>query len=234
MDVDDEYARKHMASEGGVLFFDKKSAPRWFRRVTSGALLAAGVAMAGTAAATGTPEMLLLGVPMLGVGYVGQLAFRTLRTMVTKRFVHIQYGLLGPKIPVEDLLSADVVDYDWKRYGGFGIRRNLFDGSHAYNMMGDQGRAVKLVYRDKGKERVVLVSAEAPERLAAAIAQARSATHAAADGSLADVRVRLGMRDAPPDVDAADVVARQTAVTLDEQLPSDVRERLAAALREKP
>ena len=52
----------------------------------------------------------------------------------------------------------------------------------------------------------------------------------------ADVRVRLDIKDARPPLAALslDVLARQNTTTLDEKLPADLRERIAAALRQKP
>ncbi len=231
MHVNDEYARKHMAAEGDALFFDKKHWPRWFNRLIGGAMIAASCAVVGGAVVDAKPELLVALLP-ISFSFVAQLSFSTLRTMVTRRFVHIQYGLFGPKIPIEDFISADVVDYDWKKYGGFGIRYSIRDGSMAYNMMGDQGRAVKLVYRAKGKETVLLVSADDPERLCAAIAEARATSTSAPASSLSDVRLRLGVQDAPPPATPA---AKQSSnITRDEQMPEEVRERIAAAQREKP
>jgi hypothetical protein len=233
MEIDDEYARKYMATEGKALYFDKRKwSPAFGRMVTALQVVAvgSGVITGVVGLLQGEPQLALLSVPLIGLTGVMPLMLSTLRTMVTSRFVHIQYGLFGPRIAVESIVSAAVVDYDWKKYGGWGVRR-AFDGSTAYNMMGDQGRAVKIVYRDgNNKERVVLVSAKDTEHLASAVNEAAAATTTTTAGSLADARVKLDIKDAL----AADVIERQTAVTLDEQLPADVRERLEAAKRERP
>lgn len=205
MKVNDEYARKHMAGEGDVLYFDKRTMPRWLR-TTMGATLAASASVAiGVGIGTGDPVILGL-LPIYGIAALAQLSFWTLRTTVTEQNVHIQYGLWGPKIAAHSIISAEVVSYDWKTFGGWGIRRALRDGTVAYNMMGDQGRAVKIVYQDGNKKRSVMVSADHPESL-------RDAIHQAMGGrSLADVRDDLGVRavvgrDVVADKDAAAVEA---------------------------
>ncbi len=198
VDVDDEYARKHMAGQGDVLFFDKQTMPRWMRLLIAAPLFGAGAVVVG-ALFTGNPDA-FLAVPLLGAGALLELAFWTLRTTVSQRFVHIQYGLVGPKIDADDIVSAVVVTYDWKQYGGFGVRRSK--GTTAYNMMGDQGRAVKLTWRDGNKTQTLLVSARDPQRLCDAIEQARrgartDASFEARADALADARADVGLHDAP-------------------------------------
>lgn len=100
--------------------------------------------------------------------------FSVLRISVSREQVYVQYGLFGPKIAVRDIERCEAVDYDWKKYGGWGIRYGR-DGSVAYNMLGDGGRAVKIVYRKGSKSKTVLVASRDPVRLAAAINQARAA-----------------------------------------------------------
>src|SRR5262249_32457496 len=108
------------------------------------------------------------------------LLFSVLRATVTTSHVHIQYGLLGPKIPLENIQSCEAVSYDWMQYGGFGVRKGL-DGTWAYNMMGDQGRAVKLCWtNDRGKVVNTLVSASDPDAFVAAVAEAKGRAKLAA------------------------------------------------------
>ncbi|MDP2339515.1 MAG: hypothetical protein Q8O67_01045 [Deltaproteobacteria bacterium] len=235
MQIDDEYARKYMATEGEALYFDKRKwSPQFGRmlKVLQGVVVVSGAVTGVAGLINGEPQLALMALPMIGLTTVMPLLWSTLRTMVTSQFVHIQYGLFGPRIAVTNVISAEVVQYDWKKYGGWGVRYAL-DGSKAYNMMGDQGTAVKIVYQDGKKQRVVLVSAAGPQHLASAINEAMkkaTTTTSTAAGSLADARLRLDVKDAP----APDVIQRQTAVTLDEQMPADVRERLEAAKRERP
>lgn len=103
------------------------------------------------------------------------LLFSVLRITVTKNEVIVQYGLFGPRIALSDITDCKAVTYDWKTYGGWGIRRG-WDGSWAYNMVGDAGRAVRIEHTDaKGKKRVTLVASPNPEALARAVQQARGA-----------------------------------------------------------
>ena len=99
--------------------------------------------------------------------------FSVLRCTVTSAHVHIQYGLFGPKIPLEKIEMCEAVHYDWKQYGGFGIRKS-FDGSTMYNMMGDQGRAVRIRWKkENGAEATTLVSAQDPEAFVRAVMKAK-------------------------------------------------------------
>jgi hypothetical protein len=101
--------------------------------------------------------------------------FSVLRFTISERAVVVQYGLFGPTIPIESIESAEAVDYDWKKFGGWGIRRSL-DGEWMYNMPGDGGRALRIVWTDKhGERRITGIGMPAPEPAAAAIAQARRA-----------------------------------------------------------
>ena len=48
--------------------------------------------------------------------------FSVLRISVSRDEVYVQYGLFGPRIAVRDIERCEAVDYDWKKYGGWGIR----------------------------------------------------------------------------------------------------------------
>lgn len=108
-------------------------------------------------------------------------AFLVLRVAVTDRSVHVQYGLWGPKIDLATVTGCKVVDYDWKRFGGWGIKRDA-EGTWAYTLMGEGPRAVEIAWREGGVERRVVVSSRTPDELVASILQAK----AALGGSLAE------------------------------------------------
>ena len=76
-----------------------------------------------------------------------------LRIVVSERQVTVQYGLWGPTLQVADIVECKAIDYDWTRFGGWGIRRS-FDGTWAYSLMGDGGRAVEIAWRDGDKVKV--------------------------------------------------------------------------------
>ena len=116
--------------------------------------------------------VLLIVAPLLSV--LVALISAVLRVAVTREHVHVQYGLWGPTIPMRAIARCEAVTYDWRKFGGWGARRAR-DGTRAFNMMGDQGRAVAITYRDeRGAEQKVLISASQPAELVEAIERARS------------------------------------------------------------
>jgi len=112
----------------------------------------------------------LLGV--MGVMFVVMgIMFGVVRTIVTEHAVNVKFGMWGPEIPLASIVSAKAVDYDFMKFGGWGIRRSL-DGTWAYVPGGD--RVLELVYTDGKKERKVLVGCENPEETARQIERARN------------------------------------------------------------
>lgn len=186
----DAYEARYMAGEG-VLHRDKFKAPRSFfllllLPVVIQTLFFASLMLAPAPA----PPQVFLALPLtaLVVAVIG-LLFSVLRITVTRKEIIVQYGLFGPKIPIEQVRSCKAVHYDWKDYGGWGIRRAR-DGSWAYNMMGDAGRAVRVEWLDdQGKTQVALLTSRDPEALVRAVAEARGAARPGlrvADPSLAE------------------------------------------------
>ncbi len=115
---------------------------------------------------------------MVGMGllavlfFVLAIVFGVLRIVVTERAIHVKYGLWGPTIPLESVISCKVVDYDWTQYGGWGLRRGA-DGSWAY--VPSNGPVLEVVYRDGSAEKKVLLGAQDPQALARSIMEATSA-----------------------------------------------------------
>lgn len=173
--MEDEYEKKYM-SEGGLLYESKSKAPLTFHLLVLAPSLLSALILSIVSTLPGvSPWVLLAGLPALLITIPLWLLFAVLRVTVTQKHLHVQYGLFGPKIPLDQIEACDAVAYDWKRYGGFGIRRAR-DGSWAYNMMGDQGRAVRVKWRDdKGAEVITLISTPDPEGLAVAVRRARDA-----------------------------------------------------------
>lgn len=163
----DPYVAKYMSGPGGALYFAKLTAPRFFHAIFLLPLLVS----VGSALVAHAP----LFVPLLSVIplFLVWILFSALRISVTAKEVHVQYGLFGPRIPVEAIESCEPCDYDWKQYGGWGIRYGR-DGSVAYNMLGDGGRAVRITYKKGTKTQKLLLAAKDPEVLATAILQARA------------------------------------------------------------
>jgi len=153
-----------MADEGTVLYRAKAKAPTWtlpllaFMVLGDGFLLAAGQFFA-----------FALSVPVLATTW---LLFSVRRVTVTGRHVHVQYGVIGPKIPLDAIDEVEALPFDIKRPGGWGI--HYVRGEWVYGMPGDEGRAVRIVWRDaKGRRKVIVLGNRDPETLAAAIERAR-------------------------------------------------------------
>lgn len=172
----DDYEARYMAGEG-VVYRDKIKVPGKFFLILALPVLVQIIAFSAAAlSGQPVPAATLLPLPFtaLLMALIG-LLFAVLRVTVTRREVIIQYGLFGPRIPIDAIVDAKSVNYDWKRYGGWGIRRG-WDGSTAYNMVGDAGRAVRIEWTNaRGRKQVTLVASPDPEALAAAIQEARSA-----------------------------------------------------------
>ncbi len=133
------------------------------------------------------------------------LGLSVLRTVVTADEVHVQYGIWGPRVAVRDIRSCRVVDYDWKKFGGYGIKRSV-DGTWAYTLT-SAGRVVELVYENGGKETTVVFSAEDPTVTATKIQQAMAGAQ----------RVRVA------DLGADDAEVEQEREEAEEQLRESAR-----------
>lgn len=147
----DRYEAEYMAAEGGVLH-ERRRMPGWF----FGLMGVIGVIELFASVATGNPLPALLAFPII---VAVTLLLSHLRVVLTETHLHIQYGLWGPKIAVEDITAMRVETYSMMRYGGFGIRRSI-DGYWAYSTPGGNGQALILETRDGRKLCVTLDQAE--------------------------------------------------------------------------
>ena len=169
----DAYEQKFMAGRGTVLYRDKRRAP-WPLHALLGTAMLISV---GAVIASGELIGLLIGPPLIAISW---LLFSVLRVTVSTGSVNVQYGLFGPEIAMSAIESVEATNYDWKQFGGWGIRRSSA-GEWIYNMPGDGGRAVRIVWRDRKDRRVVtLIGSPHHEQLAAQIQSARAALPAAA------------------------------------------------------
>ncbi len=165
----DPYEREYMRGEGLVLYRDKTRSP-WQLHAIFGTVAA--MILASAIAAPGGWLGAAIGLPLLAMVW---LLFSILRVTVSEGHVNVQLGLFGPRIPVAAIESAEALDYDWKQFGGWGIRMNR-KGEWMYNLPGDGGRAVKIVWRNRKRRRkVTYVASREAEQLAASIATARAA-----------------------------------------------------------
>ena len=163
----DLYERTYMPGEGTVLYRDKRRAPWQLQALFTGSALVVMLATIGS----GQLWALAIGLPPLLIIW---LLFAVLRVTVSEGHVNIQYGLFGPKIPISAIQTVEAQSYDWKTYGGWGIR---YAGKRTwmYNMPGDGGRCVRITWRDAQGTRVTAIGSKHAESLVAAIRQAQKA-----------------------------------------------------------
>lgn len=175
----DDFEARHMEDGAPVLHRDKRvSRGLALALVIPGLLTIVLAAYVGLANATASKPVPPAALPLVVGGVVALglflvllgVVFSVVRTLVTTRAVHVKFGLWGPDIPLAALESAEVVAYDWLRFGGWGIKRDA-QGTWAYVPSGD--RAVELVYREEGAVRRVLVGVEDPAELVRRIAAAK-------------------------------------------------------------
>lgn len=169
----DAFEREYMTGEGLVSYRDKMVAG-W--KMNTAIAAVAGL-MVFEAVSTGIWGSVTIGVPLLLVLW---LLFGVLRVSVSERAVEIKLGLFGPTIPMDAIESAQPIDYRWTAFGGWGIRRG--PEGWMYNILGDEGRAVKIRWRDsKGQPQVTYVGTRTAEALAEAIERGRKALPPAAE-----------------------------------------------------
>lgn len=163
----DLYERKYMPGEGTVLYRDKRRAPWQLQTLFA----ASGLAVLGSVIASGQLWALAITLPPLLIIW---LLFAVLRVTVSEGHVNVQYGLFGPKIPISAIDRVEAQSYDWKTYGGWGIR---YAGKRVwmYNMPGDGGRCVRITWHDAKGTRVTAIGSRHAETLVAAIQQAQKA-----------------------------------------------------------
>ena len=172
----DAYEREYMKGQGLVLYRAKQRTP-WPMNGLMGVLTLAPLIPVLTGA-TGAWILAAITLPLM---FLLWMVFAVLRVTVSEGSVDIQYGLFGPSIPITAIESAEPTTYAWTQFGGWGIRRG-YNGEWIYNMPGDEGRAVRVTWRDdKGKRKVTLIGSKDHHQLAEAIAKARKALPPADD-----------------------------------------------------
>lgn len=146
----DPYEAQYMAAEGGILH-ERRRMPGWFFALMG----VIAVVELGASIAARSVFPALLALPVLAAVTV---LLSHLRVVLTREHLHVQYGLWGPKVAVQDIVSMRVEPYSMMRYGGFGIRRSL-DGYWAYSTPGGNGQALVIEARDgKGGTRKMCVT----------------------------------------------------------------------------
>ena len=163
--VPDGYEQEFMAGEGTVLYRAKARA-HWFLAVVI--IGGGGLAILGSGALS--PIATIATLAFLTLTYV---LFAVLRVTVSQGSLTIQLGLWGPRIPIASIISAEATNYRFSDVGGWGIRLSRSKGN-MYNVPGDGGHALRVVWRTEGgHEKIAWVGTREAPQLLAAISEAR-------------------------------------------------------------
>ena len=217
----DAYEAAYMGADEDVLHREKLSYPRWFRILMP--LLMTTVLLAASAGSivAGDALVAVIAGMLIPVALLGLLVMSTLRVTVTSKNLHVQYGVVGPSIPLSAIEHCEAEHYSVWKYGGYGIRYSITEKAWCYNMLGDKGQAVRIHWRDaKGKLRKTLIASETHIALAGAINRARAVVAGTASPD-EDVVYQEDQQ-----VDLSDGVAVEDDLSLEEELAA-VEEALA-------
>lgn len=177
----DEYEAEYMPGGGQVLHRSKIVARRMALLMTALGVLMGVLALVSffNAPLVAAVTLSLGSLVMLFVG----IGLSVMRTKVTSEELHVQYGLWGPRVPIDSITACNVVPYDWKEFGGWGIKRSRA-GVWSYTpTLVD--RVVSVSWTDeRGKNKRAVFAAEDPEAVAAAIRRARTLPKAVAAGKV--------------------------------------------------
>lgn len=167
----DPYEARYMEG-GAALARSKKRMPGWFFALLGAAGLAGPIATLASGAPL-LPALLPSLLSLVALSLVAVL-FSHLRVVATATHLHVQLGLFGPTIAYAQITSIRAVPYDWKRFGGWGIRRSL-DGAWTYSVPGGTGECVEVTWADdRGRSHTHVISADNAGELVAVVERARA------------------------------------------------------------
>lgn len=211
--MSDAFESRYMVGDARVLHRDKRVSRGMAAILAAPALftwaLSVFIAFANASSDKPVPAAALPfvvgAVALLGVLFaILSLTFAVLRTVVTDRQVTVKYGLWGPEIELSAIRSCKVVDYDWTKFGGWGIRHGT-GGVWAY--VPGPGEVVELEYDEGGTTKRVQVGAGDARKLALEINRARQAGSRiaidAADDDAAAEEEALALEEAADEAPAA-------------------------------
>lgn len=165
----DPYEAKYMAGRGEALLH-AKTRSNWKAPALAAVTSAFVVIWSATHAGLGLGLGVGLGAFLMLLG----LFFAVLRVKVTSEHVDVHYGLIGPKIPLASIESVEAVTHGWSSFLRWGITP-VGRGEWLYAIAGDEGRAVKIVWRTKsGRRQVHYLGTPDADELAATIESARA------------------------------------------------------------
>lgn len=170
----DAYEQKYMAARGTVLRREKAVWKlHWlllFAPLVT--LLVAGLGFAGVGSKPMPLPVAFALLPMAALLFALWAAFITLRVTVTTREIVVQYGLFGPRIPIDSIESCVVKDIPALAFAG-GIKR--VDGAWAYTLYGHGTRVVRIKWRSAaGKKCATILSSNDPDAFAELVERART------------------------------------------------------------
>jgi hypothetical protein len=162
----DAYEANYMAGPTGTLF-RSKARSSWTGPAFTAAI-ALFVLLWGA-----THGRLILALIVAPAMALAGLLFTVIRVRVSAMAVDVQYGLLGPSIPIESIESAEAIVHSYRNPLRWGISPTG-KGERLYTIPGDGGRAVKIVWRDGKRRKTHIIGTHEPARLAEAIRAARA------------------------------------------------------------
>jgi hypothetical protein len=191
----DAYEAEYM-DDDDVVHREKISFPPWFKWFVTIAMSGGIGAAAWGAYQSGDMGSVAALAAMLPVMLFLTTMLSVLRVTVTREHVNIQYGPIGPTIPIDAIEHCEAEDYQFWKYGGYGIRYSVVDGSWCYNMLGDKGKAVRIHYRtESGRLKKLVVASRHHHVLADAINRQRIALGHDVPAELAPDDVEIGVDD---------------------------------------
>lgn len=161
--------------DGNNVYREAVGAPRWFTFLILGGMGFVGfiVGLESTRGSLEGVERVLFYVFMLLAlviqGFVA-LNFLSLSVAVSSDSVQFAYGLFKKRFQWSQVASYSVQRYDWKRYGGWGLRYGLH-GRRAWSVPGVR-EGVTFQVDEKGQKREYFVSSRRASEFAQAVATA--------------------------------------------------------------
>lgn len=169
----DAYEREAMPGVGEMLHRQKVTSPKWALAIATlgpviplcgiGVTLLVGGQILGGAGALLGAALAFAGMSFLMV------TFATARVAVSEGELHLQLGMAGPRIPIEDIASVSLAPSGSRRIG-MGVRNDL-RGTTTYTLWGHNARAVHVTKTD-GKK--IVIVCKDPDALHAALEDAMS------------------------------------------------------------
>ncbi|MBI5573201.1 MAG: hypothetical protein HY919_01435 [Elusimicrobia bacterium] len=82
--------------------------------------------------------------------------FDKMQTTITDRGIKVQFGIFKKFIPKENILACSPFLYNWRNFGGWGIRRSG-DNTTAYSVVSTGKHSIRITYLNKHQQKADLV-----------------------------------------------------------------------------